>query len=88
MSPERLQEGLQWSWQQSYSWRSFFVRLTGAPWSILPLWLSTNFGYRYFAEKLPSKADGVYRDPAVQPLGEFESSFVEELPVAASAASR
>jgi radical SAM superfamily enzyme YgiQ (UPF0313 family) len=65
MSPERLQEGLQWSWQQSYCWRSFFVRLTGAPWSILPLWLSTNFGYRYFAEKLPSKADVVYRDPAM-----------------------
>jgi radical SAM superfamily enzyme YgiQ (UPF0313 family) len=66
MSPERLQEGLQWSWEQSYSWRSFFRRLTGAPWSILPLWLSTNLGYRYFAEKLPSKADGVYREsPAV-----------------------
>jgi radical SAM superfamily enzyme YgiQ (UPF0313 family) len=86
MSPERLQEGLQWSWQQSYSWRSFFVRLAGAPWSILPLWLSTNFGYRYFAEKLPSKADGVYRDPDAPRLGEFESSFVDELPAAAAAA--
>jgi radical SAM superfamily enzyme YgiQ (UPF0313 family) len=63
MSPERLQEGLEWSWSQSYSWRSIFHRLTGAPWSILPLWLSTNFGYRFFAEKLPSKADGVYREP-------------------------
>jgi radical SAM superfamily enzyme YgiQ (UPF0313 family) len=62
MSAERLQEGLQWSWEQSYSWRSFFRRLSGAPWSILPLWLSTNLGYRFFAEKLPSKADGVYRD--------------------------
>lgn len=62
MSPERLQEGLQWSWEQSYSWRSFFRRLTGAPWSILPLWLSTNLGYRFFAENLPSKAEGVYRD--------------------------
>jgi radical SAM superfamily enzyme YgiQ (UPF0313 family) len=63
MSAERLQEGLQWSWEQSYGWRSFFRRLSGAPWSILPLWLSTNLGYRYFAEKLPSKAEGVYRDP-------------------------
>jgi radical SAM superfamily enzyme YgiQ (UPF0313 family) len=62
MTAERLQEGLQWSWEQSYSWRSFFRRLTGAPWSILPLWLSTNLGYRFFAEKLPSKADGVYRE--------------------------
>lgn len=68
MTPERLQEGLQWSWEQSYSWRSFFHRLSGAPWSILPLWLSTNLGYRFFAEKLPSKADGVYREtPIVAP---------------------
>jgi hypothetical protein len=78
---------LQWSWQQSYSWRSFCIRLTGAPWSILPLWLSTNLGYRYFAEKLPSKADGVYRDPAARRFGEFESSFADELPAAAAAAS-
>jgi radical SAM superfamily enzyme YgiQ (UPF0313 family) len=62
MSPERLQEGLQWSWEQSYCWPSFFRRLTGAPWSILPLWLSTNLGYRYFARKLPSKTDQVYRE--------------------------
>jgi radical SAM superfamily enzyme YgiQ (UPF0313 family) len=62
MSPERLQEGLEWSWSQSYGWRSFFHRLTGAPWSILPLWLSTNLGYRFFAEKLPTKAESVYRE--------------------------
>lgn len=62
MSPERLQEGLKWSWQQSYSWPSFFQRLSGAPWSILPLWLSTNLGYRYFAQHLPSKAQGIFRD--------------------------
>jgi radical SAM superfamily enzyme YgiQ (UPF0313 family) len=62
MSAERLQEGLQWSWEQSYGWRSLLYRLTGAPWSILPLWLSTNLGYRFFAEKLPGKADGVYRE--------------------------
>jgi radical SAM superfamily enzyme YgiQ (UPF0313 family) len=74
MSPERLQEGLEWSWAQSYSWRSFFHRLTGAPWSILPLWLSTNLGYRFFAEKLPNKAEGVYRDPA---CGRLASNSVE-----------
>jgi len=71
MSPERLQEGLQWSWEQSYSWPSFFRRLTGAPWSILPLWLSTNLGYRFFAKKLPSKTDQVYRElvePSPQPM--------------------
>ncbi len=65
MSAERLQEGLQWSWEQSYSWPSFFRRLSGAPWSILPLWLSTNLGYRFFARHLPDKADEVYREPAL-----------------------
>jgi radical SAM superfamily enzyme YgiQ (UPF0313 family) len=68
MSPERLQEGLQWSWEQSYSWQSFFRRLSGAPWSILPLWLSTNFGYRFFARKLPSKTDLIFRDPEIASL--------------------
>ena len=67
MSPERLQEGLQWSWEQSYSWPSFFRRLSGAPWSILPLWLSTNLGYRFFAKKLPGKTDTVYRESTVIP---------------------
>ncbi len=63
MSPERLQEGLEWSWRQSYSWRSLFNRVRGAPWSILPLWLSLNYGYRYYAQHLHEKIDGVYRDP-------------------------
>src|SRR6516162_4935323 len=31
MSPERLQEGLEWSWRQSYRWRSLARRVTGAP---------------------------------------------------------
>jgi len=75
MSPERLQEGLQWSWEQSYSWPSFFRRLTGAPWSILPLWLSTNLGYRFFARKLPSKTDRVYREPTAAAVRRL--AFVE-----------
>jgi radical SAM superfamily enzyme YgiQ (UPF0313 family) len=87
MSPERLQEGLQWSWQQSYCWRSFFVRLMGAPWSILPLWLSTNFGYRYFAEKLPSKADGVFREPTMQQFRNTEAPTDSELELHLAAGS-
>lgn len=64
MSPERLQEGLEWSWRQSYGWRSLLHRVTGAPTSILPLWLSLNAGYRYYARHLHEKVGGVYRDPA------------------------
>src|SRR5262249_40755555 len=64
MSPERLQEGLEWSWRQSYRWGSLLRRITGAPPSILPLRLALNAGYRYYAKHLHEKVDGVYRDPA------------------------
>jgi len=64
MSPEALQEGLEWSWRQSYSWRSFFARMTASPWSRLPLWVSLNLGYRYFARHLHEKTGCVYRDPS------------------------
>jgi hypothetical protein len=70
MSPERLQEGLEWAWRQSYGWRSLFTRLGGAPWGILPLWLSLNLGYRYYAHHLHEKTATVYRDPPVpEPVG-------------------
>jgi radical SAM superfamily enzyme YgiQ (UPF0313 family) len=64
MSPERLQLGLEWTWKQSYSWRSLVTRLGGAPWSILPLWVSLNLGYRYYAHHLYEKTGVVYRDGA------------------------
>jgi radical SAM superfamily enzyme YgiQ (UPF0313 family) len=66
MSPERLQEGLEWTWRQSYGWRSLLTRVAGSPWSILPLWLSLNLGYRYYARHLPEKTWPVYRDPAYE----------------------
>ena len=64
MTPERLQAGLEWAWRQSYSWRSTFNRLSGAPWSIMPLWLSLNFGYRFYAQHLHEKTKNLYRDAA------------------------
>jgi radical SAM superfamily enzyme YgiQ (UPF0313 family) len=82
MSPEKLQDGLEWSWRQSYSWRSFFARMTAARWSSLPLWVSLNLGYRYFARHLHEKAGRVYRDPAY--TGQFA---FQEAAGAGSAAS-
>ncbi|HTK77766.1 MAG TPA: hypothetical protein VL371_21040 [Gemmataceae bacterium] len=64
MSPERLQDGLEWTWRQSYRWGSLAQRITGAPWSILPLWVSLNLGYRYYARHLNEKTWPVYRDQA------------------------
>jgi hypothetical protein len=37
------------------------------------LWLSTNLGYRFFAEKLPSKADAVYRDPSMLAANQLDA---------------
>jgi radical SAM superfamily enzyme YgiQ (UPF0313 family) len=62
MSPERLKNGLEWAWRQSYDWGSLAHRLRGAPWSILPLWISLNLGYRYYAHRLPVKTGSIYRD--------------------------
>jgi radical SAM superfamily enzyme YgiQ (UPF0313 family) len=64
MSPERLQEGLEWAWRQSYRWRSIVARAGGASFSMLPLWLSLNFGYRYYAHHLHEKTGAIYRDLA------------------------
>jgi radical SAM superfamily enzyme YgiQ (UPF0313 family) len=64
MSPERLQEGLEWAWRQSYRWGSLATRITAAPWSLLPLWLSLNLGYRYYASHLHKKTGPIYRDSA------------------------
>jgi radical SAM superfamily enzyme YgiQ (UPF0313 family) len=66
MSPERLQEGLEWTWRQSYGWRSVATRVLGAPWSILPLWISLNLGYRYYARHLHEKTWPIHRDAAYQ----------------------
>jgi radical SAM superfamily enzyme YgiQ (UPF0313 family) len=62
MTPERLQDGLEWAWRQSYSWGSMLTRIRAAPWRILPLWMSLNFGYRYYAAHLQEKTGTIYRD--------------------------
>jgi radical SAM superfamily enzyme YgiQ (UPF0313 family) len=62
MSPERLQEGLEWGWRQSYTLRSIFTRVLGS--RCVPLLsFSLNFGYRYYARHLAHKTGLlVYRD--------------------------
>ncbi len=80
MTPERLQEGLEWSWRQSYSWPSLAKRICGAPWSLLPLWVSLNLGYRFYARHLREKIETVYRDPGA--VAEFV-----KIPTPAAAAS-
>ncbi len=63
MSPERLQEGLEWSWKQSYSWTSMLRRIAGSR-CVIPLSISLNLGYRYYAQHLHEKTGIIYRDPA------------------------
>jgi radical SAM superfamily enzyme YgiQ (UPF0313 family) len=63
MTPERLREGLEWAWRQSYSWRSMFTRVLGSR-CVLPLSVSLNLGYRYYAKHLHTKTGpAVHRDP-------------------------
>ncbi|MBI2824413.1 MAG: B12-binding domain-containing radical SAM protein [Planctomycetia bacterium] len=62
MSPERLQEGLEWCWRQSYSWRSIVTRIAGSR-CVLGLSISLNYGYRSYANRLREKTGPVvYRD--------------------------
>jgi radical SAM superfamily enzyme YgiQ (UPF0313 family) len=62
MSPEGLQAGLEWAWKQSYSWRSMFTRVLGSR-CVLPLSISLNLGYRYYAHHLQEKTGKTaYRD--------------------------
>src|SRR5262249_20507191 len=63
MSPERLQEGLEWAWNQSYTWKSMVTRVAGSR-CVLPLSISLNLGYRYYAHHLHEKTGPtVHRDP-------------------------
>jgi radical SAM superfamily enzyme YgiQ (UPF0313 family) len=62
MSPERLQEGLEWAWKQSYSWASIARRIAGSR-CVIPLSISLNLGYRYYARHLHEKTGPIYRDP-------------------------
>jgi radical SAM superfamily enzyme YgiQ (UPF0313 family) len=66
MSPERLQEGLNQAWRESYRWGSIGRRIAGSRCSI-PLSISLNLGYRYFARKLPGRTREVQRDPTMAP---------------------
>jgi radical SAM superfamily enzyme YgiQ (UPF0313 family) len=63
MSPERLQDGLEWAWRQSFSYRSIFRRVLGSFCQPL-LSISLNLGYRYYAQHLPEKTWPIYRDEA------------------------
>ena len=61
MTPERLQEGLEWSWRQSYTWRSIFTRVLGSR-CVLSLSISLNIGYRSFANRLRERTWPIYRE--------------------------
>lgn len=77
MTAERLQEGLIWSWQQSYSWRSIVSRVWGSRCAVL-LSLTLNTGYRFFARKLQQRTGIVYR-PEPPPLPVVSSHSAEQV---------
>jgi radical SAM superfamily enzyme YgiQ (UPF0313 family) len=84
MTPERLQEGLEWSWRQSYTWRSIVTRIFGSR-CVLPLSISLNIGYRSFAKHLPQRTGAIYRDPRIK---DFSPRPEIPLPAASEASLR
>lgn len=59
MSPERLEEGLHWTWEQAYRLPSIVRRLTTSRAAMSPLMarlLPANLAYRFFARFLPEFA--------------------------------
>jgi len=82
MTPERLQEGLEWAWRQSFSWRSMFTRVLGSR-CVLPLSVSLNLGYRYYAKHLHTKTGPVVdRDPEYMALAAASRQLAEVDPTA------
>jgi radical SAM superfamily enzyme YgiQ (UPF0313 family) len=51
MSPEELEEGLYWTWNQCYTYGSIFKRTTGSR-CILPISIPANIAYRFYARNL------------------------------------
>jgi hypothetical protein len=51
MSPQDLQEGLYWAWNQVYSAGSIFKRLAASR-CLLPISLPANLSYRFYARNL------------------------------------
>src|SRR5262249_41757146 len=88
MSPERLQEGMEWAWRQSYAWKSMFTRIAGSR-CVLPLSVSLNLGYRYYARHLHEKTGPiVQRDPAYIALAQARRHAVGAGGAVAAATTR
>ncbi len=61
MTPEQLEEGLQWTWKSVYSVKSIFTRIMTSGISF-PLNLATNLGYQAYARKLSRFTKPVMHD--------------------------
>jgi hypothetical protein len=64
MSPEELQEGLRWAWNQCYTVGSMFKRLAGSR-CILPISIPANIAYRFYARNLSSYDKARMQDNSV-----------------------
>lgn len=61
MTPEELQEGLFWAWEQSYTFSSIFKRVSGSR-CLLPYSIPANIAYRYYAQNLPKYTKETMQD--------------------------
>lgn len=61
MTPDELEEGLEWAWRQTYSLGSIASRLSHLG-TILPVSLMTNLAYRRYADRLSHFTGEVMKD--------------------------
>ena len=72
MTPEQLEEGNEWAWRQTYSWKGIFKRLfpfTHSAWLSFPV----NLGYRTYADKFSRFTRDVMCDNSDIPLPEGDA---------------
>ena len=67
MSPEELEQGLHWTWRQTYRVRSIVTRLLSSRCAPVVCAL-TNVGYRIYADRLPTFTPDVVSEPVAGPL--------------------
>lgn len=67
MTKEQLEEGIEWAWRETYSYKNIYKRLkpfTSSPWLSIP----TNFGYRTYANKFKKFTREIMTDNSDIPL--------------------
>ena len=67
MSPDKLEEGLEWAWKETYKMRSILDRIVGFD-SLFFFNLPLNLGYKLYAKKLSRFTKTIMTDNSDIPI--------------------